>query len=281
MSGKKHSAGDSALVGIDIGGTFADVVVYDADNDRLSIAKSSTTSEAPARCFFNGLQQGLDAGDAALEPTKVRQLLHGSTIATNAVLERRGASIGLLVTEGFGNLLEIGRAAVPAGVWNAMQYIRPAPLVPLERIREVPERLDASGQVVRPLDEAGARAAIEELAAQDIDCLAIVLLHSYANSQHEKRLEAIAREVAPTMLVSCSSDVLPAYREYERAITTILNAYLMPVTHSYLSELESGLGRSADGSALCRDSIGWRRYACGYGSSAPGTPGVVWSRLAA
>ena len=224
-------------IGVDIGGTFTDVVLLDTATQQLHFSKVSTTPDDPSDGFFRGVEMALSEGDS----TVVQAIFHGSTVATNAVLEQRGSRIGLLVTQGFRDMLEIGRAYIPGIFTNYMRWAKPERLVPLERIREIPERLAADGSVVRPLDEGAARESIADLLQDDIESLAISLLHSYTNPTHERRLEELVHDVAPDLLVSQSSDVLPEYREYERTMTTVLNAYIMPIVDRYLHHIEEGL----------------------------------------
>lgn len=233
------AANRELYVGIDIGGTFVDVVVYDTATRELHLTKASSTPRDPATGFFNGIDRLMAQDELNLE--EISRLLHGSTVATNAVLEAKGSRIGLITTEGFRHILEIGRAYIPGIFTNYMRWEKPERLVPLERVREIPERLAVDGSVVRPLDEAAVRQAIEELLTHDIEALAIALLHSYVNPNHERRVAEIARELAPELYISCSSDVLPEYREYERTMTTVLNAYVMPVVARYLEHIAAGL----------------------------------------
>jgi N-methylhydantoinase A len=227
------------IAGIDIGGTFTDVVLYDPARQQLWAAKTPTTPHDPSEGFFSGLEQVWRnvTGDGR----SLGRLLHGSTVATNAVLEGTGSRVGLLTTQGFRDVLEIGRANIPGIFTNYMRWAKPERLVPLERVREVPERLAADGSIVAALDEAAARARIAELLAAGIDALAISLLHAYANPAHEERLASLAQELAPDLYVTRSSTVLPEYREYERTVTTVLNAYVMPVVSRYLQGIERRL----------------------------------------
>ncbi|MFN8592274.1 MAG: hydantoinase/oxoprolinase family protein [Thermomicrobiales bacterium] len=224
---------------IDIGGTFTDVVLLDAETHQLSFVKATTTPADRAVGFFAGIEAVLAAARAA--PESVQTITHGSTVATNAVLEGKGSRLGLITTLGFRDMLEIGRAYIPGIFTNFLRWQKPERLVPLERVRAVPERVVADGSVIAPLDEAATRRAIQELLDDGIAALAISLLHSYANPAHERRIEAMAREMAPGLFVSRSSAVLPEYREYERTMTTVLNAYVMPTVASYLEHIQQGL----------------------------------------
>jgi N-methylhydantoinase A len=241
---------------IDIGGTFTDVVLLDAATQRLTFVKAPTTPADRSLGFFAGIDGVLEAADAP--PHNVRTIAHGSTVATNAVLEGKGSRLGLITTLGFRDMLEIGRAYIPGIFTNFLRWQKPERLVPLERVRAVPERVAADGTVIAPLDEAAAREAIQELLAEGIESLAIALLHSYANPDHERRVEALAREMAPDLFVSRSSAVLPEYREYERTMTTVLNAYVMPTVDRYLGRIRDGLERKGlpSGISIVRSDAG-------------------------
>lgn len=231
--------GDSSFrLAIDIGGTFTDVVLLDSTTQRMTFVKATTTPADRSIGFFAGVDAVLEAAGA--EPGRVRTITHGSTIATNAVLEGKGSRLGLITTLGFRDMLEIGRAYIPGIFTNFLRWQKPERLVPLERVRAIPERMAADGSVIAPLDDDAARAAIRELLDEGIEALAISLLHSYANPDHEKRVEALALEIAPALFVSRSSAVLPEYREYERTMTTVLNAYVMPTVDQYLGRVRDG-----------------------------------------
>jgi N-methylhydantoinase A len=226
-------------IGVDIGGTFTDVVLLDTREQCLRFAKVPTTPNDPANGFFTGIEKVL--GPSGSDPRAIGAIFHGSTVATNAVLERKGSRMGLLVTQGFRDILEIGRAYIPGIFTNNMSWQMPERLVPLELVREIPERLAVDGSIVRPLDEDAATAAIAELVQQGVEACAISLIHSYIQPAHEQRLEQLVREVAPALLVSRSSEILPEYREYERTMTTVLNAYVMPAVARYLRHIEEEL----------------------------------------
>ena len=224
---------------IDIGGTFTDVVLLNATTHQLAFVKEPTTPADRAQGFFAGIEAVL--GAARAHPGDVLTITHGSTVATNAVLEGKGSRLGLITTLGFRDMLEIGRAYIPGIFTNYLRWQKPERLVPLERVRAVPERVTADGAVLAPLDEEAARQAIAELLEEGIESLAISFLHSYANPSHEERVEQIAHEMAPELFVSRSSTVLPEYREYERTMTAVLNAYVMPAVSQYLSRIQNGL----------------------------------------
>lgn len=233
------TAGTTYRVGIDIGGTFTDVVLLDSETQAVTFAKAPTTPADRAIGFFNGLEMVQRASGAT--GSQIEQIVHGSTVATNAVLEAKGSRLGLITTQGFRDILQIGRAYIPGIFTNYLRWKKPDPLVPLERVREVPERMSVDGRVLRPLDEAAVRVAIASLLDDGIEALAISLLHSYVNSAHEIRIEEIARELSPALFISRSSATLPEYREFERTVTTVLNAYVMPAVDRYLGSITNEL----------------------------------------
>jgi len=227
----------SARFGVDIGGTFTDLVVIDEASGAIRVGKVLTTAKDPAHGVEQGVQSLLD--DARVDPVRVRAVVHGTTLATNALIERKGARTALLTTEGFRDALEIRHE----GRYDMYDLLidPPAPLVPRHLRREVPERLLPDGAVLRPLDEAAARRVIAELIDTGVEAVAICLLHAYLNPIHERRLAALVREAAPHVAVSCSSEVVPEIREYERASTTTANVYVAPLMARYLENLEARL----------------------------------------
>lgn len=226
-------------VGIDIGGTFTDVVFLNSETNELRLVKVPTTPGAPADGFFDGLDTGLELSNTST--AEIRTLFHGSTVATNAVLEGNGSRVGLLTTQGFKHILEIGRAYIPGIFTNYMRWEKPETLVPLELVREIPERLAVDGSVIREMNDDEVRELISQLLDYDVESLAISLIHSYTNPSHEERVEQLVHEIRPDLFVSRSSEVLPEYREYERTMTTVLNAYVMPVVARYLRKIEEQL----------------------------------------
>ena len=229
-----------ARLGVDIGGTFTDLVVVDETTGRLAVGKVLTTPKDPA----HGVEQGIKAllADAGVRGADVRAVAHGTTLATNALIERKGARTALLTTAGFRDAIEIGRE----GRYDMYDIFidPPAPLVPRHLRREVVERVGPDGTVIRPLDEAGARSLVGGLVAEGVEAVAICLLHAYVNPEHERRLMAIVAELAPGVAVSCSSEVVPEIREYERTSTTTANVYVVPLMARYLEDLERRLGES-------------------------------------
>jgi N-methylhydantoinase A len=227
----------SARLGIDVGGTFTDLVVVDEATGALRVGKVLTTPKDPAHGVETGMVALLD--EAGVAATDIQAVVHGTTLATNALIERKGARTALVTTEGFRDSVEIRHE----GRYDMYDLFidPPSPLVPRRLRREVSERLLADGRVLRPLDEEGARRVIRELIAEGVEAIAICLLHAYVNPVHERRLAELIREIAPDRPVSCSSEVVPEIREYERASTTSANVYVAPLLGRYLEDLERRL----------------------------------------
>ncbi|MAF52761.1 MAG: 5-oxoprolinase [Chloroflexi bacterium] len=223
-------------IAVDIGGTFTDVVVQDTDNGDLWTVKTPSTPEDLASGFMHGARGGLSLAEA--EASTVRRIFHGTTIATNAVIEHTPANVGLVTTEGFKYVLEIGRHDIPRRQ-NIYAWVKPPRPVPPNRIFEVAERLDRTGDIVTPLDEDRCREVARQLKDLDVEAVAVCFLYSYANPDHERRVAEIIREEMPEVQIALSSEVLPQFREYERTVATVLNAYVMPRVGRYLAGLES------------------------------------------
>ena len=215
-------------LGVDIGGTFTDFVW--AEDGALRVFKLPT---APAQ------EEGFLAGLERLPMGKIRRIVHGTTVATNALLEGKWAATALITTAGFGDVLEIGRQNRPS--LYDLFCDRPPPLVPREWRLEVPERLDARGRVIRPLDEEAVRELAAKIKAGGIQAVAVVFLFSFLNPAHERRVEKILREEGVEATITLSSEVLPEFREYERTSTTVMTAALRPVVEGYLSRLSGAL----------------------------------------
>jgi N-methylhydantoinase A len=219
----------SRPVGVDVGGTFTDVVV--ATDDGLRVHKEPTSRPQ---------HEAVVAGLETMAETASGPVVHGTTAATNALLERRGARTALVTTKGFADVLAIGRQNRPA--LYDLQPSRPPPLVPDARRHEVPERLNAEGDVITPLDTDAVRQVAETMAEQDVESIALVFLFAYRNPVHERRAAALLNEVLPDVPVTRSSALLPEYREYERTATTVVNAYVRPQVARYLDRLDDALG---------------------------------------
>jgi N-methylhydantoinase A len=227
-------------IGIDTGGTFTDIVAVDARTGDMRVTKVASTPANPAI----GLKRGVEAILAQSRDTiaDVAGLAHGTTVATNALLQGAIDSLGLIVTEGFRHILEIARQSVPDGYGNSYFWVKPDRIVPVSRVREVGGRLDFRGRELRALDEASVRAAARFFRAQKIGAVGICLIHSYANPAHERRVAEIVAQEYPDCVLSLSCDVLPEYREYERAVTTLVDAFVKPHMGRYLRRIADELG---------------------------------------
>ncbi len=223
-------------VAVDIGGTFTDIVVMSGDGT-LHESKVSTTPDDPSRAVVSGLDALLR--ELGIPGASVEEVLHGTTVGSNTILQRSGAKTGLITTRGFRDVLEIGRIRMPD--MFDLTWDKPKPLVPRRHRLEVVERVAADGSVVEPLNEASVVAAGEQLVAAGIQSVAICLINSYRNPAHEQRIEAILRQRFPGLLVTASYAVLPERKEYERTSTTVVNAYLLSAMRSYLRNIEAGL----------------------------------------
>ncbi len=231
---------------VDVGGTFTDICVLDADSGQVWIEKVPSTPGDQSVGFIDGILAGLEKAGA--EPDSVEFLVHGTTVATNALLEHKGAKTALLTTAGFRDVLEIGTQQ-RAELYSVVQSRRPA-LVPRYLRRDIPERIAYDGSVVTPLDEQAARATLQELAAEGVESLAICLLFSFMNDAHERRLAELAAEIMPQAMVSLSSSLSPEYREFWRMSTTTINAYVMPPVFNYIDRLERQLRENGIGAGL-------------------------------
>ena len=229
----------SLRVSADTGGTFTDVVAVDSRSARTYVVKTPSDREDPSRALLAGVEKVLDL--AGCDWDEVDVVVHGTTTATNAVLEHDFDGIGLLVTAGFRHLLEIARQSVPDGYGNSFFWVKPSRLVPLHLVREVGERLRFDGSVLRPLDEEAVLASVAELVRSGVSRLGVCLLHSYANPAHELRIGELLAVKFPELFVSLSSSVLPEYREYERAMTTLVDVMVKPYCRTYLARAQQRL----------------------------------------
>jgi len=227
-------------LGVDVGGTFTDVLLVEEGSGATWRAKTASTPSDQAVGVRNGIAKVCDEAGIAL--SDVAQVLHGTTVATNAILEGKGATVGLVTTKGFRQVLQIARSYVPGGLAGWIIWPKPEPLAALENTVEVDERIASDGTVIRELDDADVRAQLAKLTG--IDALAVSLINSFADPAHERRIGALAAEVLPGVPVSLSSDVLPELREYERTITTVANGYVQPQVKRYVETLAAGLRES-------------------------------------
>ena len=227
-------------IAVDIGGTFTDVTLAHRASGQIWQVKVPTTPADQSDAFAAGIRRVLE--QAGVAPADIDGVFHGTTVATNAILERKGAVVGLITTEGCRYVLHIGRHDIAKDAY-AYSWLRPERLVPPRRIHEVAERMRPDGSVERALDADGCRQALAALAAQKIESLAVCLLHSYADATHERKVRELAERELPGLPCSLSSEVLPVFREYERTTATVLNAYVMPKVASYHERLEARLQR--------------------------------------
>ena len=219
-------------VGVDVGGTFTDFLMLDSASGSFATAKVPTTVDDRAKGFLQGL------AELGVSPAEVGWLVHGTTAGTNAVLERNGAHCGLITTQGFGDVLELGRRTRPHAYGLSGNF---EPLIERRFRREVPERVDAQGRIVTELDEAALRAAVEELIADGVESLAIHFLHSYINPDHERRAVAIARELWPNPHVIAGHEIIREVREFERGSTAAIHASIAPIVSQYITRVADRL----------------------------------------
>ena len=224
-------------LGIDIGGTFTDFTLYDTETHHVTGLKVASTPPHFARAVEDGLDRL--AGEHRIDPGAIDVVVHGTTIAVNTLIQRTGARLGLLVTEGFRDVLEIQRLRLP----NPLDLYgnRPEPLIPRARVAEIRERLRAGGQVDTALDEATVTTAARQLAEQGVEGLVISFIHAYRDASHERRARALAEAAAPRVPVSASHEVWPEAREYERTALAVMNAYVQPKVRRYLEGFEAAL----------------------------------------
>jgi len=226
-------------LGIDVGGTFTDLLLFDESSGAFHLVKTPSTPDDQSVGILTGIRQIVE--DAGVAPSDIQAILHGTTVSTNIVLEEKGARVGLLVTENFEQVLHLARSQTPGPLAGWITMIKPEPLADLERTRGVPERINARGDVVKPLDESRARAAIKELIAAGVESITVSLLHAYANPAHEQRLKELILEADADLPISLSSEILPEFREYERTLVAVMNAYVRPRMRSYLAGFQDKL----------------------------------------
>src|SRR5713226_7545073 len=225
--------------GVDIGGTFTDIVLLGDRGERYTKKVPSTVDDY-ARAITDGLaallvETGAEAGG-------IIELLHGTTVASNAILEHKGARTGLITTRGFRDVLEIRNLRMPR--LYDMSWTKPVPLVERRLRTEVDERVNAAGGIDRPLDEESVERAVRFLVGEGVEAIAVCLLHSYLNPAHEERVKEIAARLASATILCISAEILPVINEYERTSTTVINAYVRPIVEHYLNRLSAEVARS-------------------------------------
>ncbi|MGY9034151.1 MAG: hydantoinase/oxoprolinase family protein, partial [Rhodobacterales bacterium] len=247
MSSSNISFDPSYAVAVDIGGTFTDISLLDRSSGTVWRAKTPSIPADPSQAFMTGVNMVLE--DAGITAAELSRVLHGTTVATNMILEGKGARTALVTTQGFRHVLEIGRQDIPRHA-NLFTWVKPARPVPAERILEVTERIGTGGKVMQELDEESVIRVAKALKRQNVEAIAVCLLHAYANSAHEVRVVELLHAELPDIAITCSTDVLPVVREFERSLATVLNAYVMPGVSTYISRLENRLTEASAASPL-------------------------------
>jgi N-methylhydantoinase A len=228
-------------IGIDTGGTFTDVVAVDEATGEIFTTKTPSTPHDPSVGVLDGINKILRLVDHTAAAPTVASVSHGTTVATNALLQERFPGLGLITTQGFRHLLEIARQAVPRGYGNSYFWVKPDRIVPLHLVREVPERLNFRGEVLRAFDEAAAAEAARWFRDNGIDSIGVSFIPAYANPEHEQRMRAVLEREHPGAHVSISSEVLPEYREYERTVTTLVDAFVKSRVSDYVGAIQARL----------------------------------------
>ncbi|MCE2828311.1 MAG: hydantoinase/oxoprolinase family protein [Sphingomonadales bacterium] len=226
-------------LGVDVGGTFTDLLLFNTETGSFWRHKTPSTPHDSSEGILNGVNAICDK--AGVGASDIDYFLHGTTVATNAVLEGKGARVGLITTEGHRHIMQIARSFVPGGLAAWIIWPKPQPLAALEDTVTVKGRIDATGAEIRPLDEAGAREALTKLKAQGVEAITVSFINAYTNGSHEKRVGELAREIMQDVPVSLSHEVLPEMQEYERTLTTVANAAVRPVVGKYVSNLRDKL----------------------------------------
>jgi N-methylhydantoinase A len=226
-------------IAVDIGGTFTDVVALEEASGALHLRKVRSTPSDPSEGFITGIEQIAQQNE--IGTSDIAGVFHGTTVATNAILERKYAPLGLIITRGYREALECARQTVPGEFGDITWWVKPPRVVPLELVREVSARLDVQGRELRSVDTAEVQSLAHEFREKGIKAIAVSLLHSYRNPAHEETIRTIIKEVYPECFISISSDILREYREYERTNTTCLNTALMPLLSEYHESIECNL----------------------------------------
>jgi N-methylhydantoinase A len=231
----------SYRLGVDVGGTFTDLLLVRDSDGQTFTAKVPSTPEDSSIGVLNGIARICET--AGIDPAEIDHVMHGTTVATNTILTGTGALVGLVTTRGYRQVLQIARSFVPGGLGGWVIYNKSKPLAPLSLTVEANERIGARGEIVEPLDDADIRPKLERLASQGIEALTVSLVNAFANGAHEQRIAQIAAEVMPDVPVSLSSQVVPEMQEYERTVTTVANSYVRPRVARYIHSLRDELTR--------------------------------------
>lgn len=229
----------SYRLGVDVGGTFTDFLLLNEDTGETKTAKVPSTPEDSSIGVLNGVAKICDS--SGIDPADIKLVMHGTTVATNAVLTGRGAKVGLMTTSGFEDTLQVARSFCPGGLGGWVTFVKKPLLAPLELTIGADERISADGSIVRELDEAALRESLRVEMADDIEALTICFINAYINAEHEQRAREIAQEVYPDIPISISSEVVPEMQEYERTETTVVNSYVRPEVARYVNNLQGAL----------------------------------------
>ena len=229
----------SYRLGVDVGGTFTDFLLLNEDTGETKTAKVPSTPEDSSIGVLNGVAKICDS--SGIDPADIKLVMHGTTVATNAVLTGRGAKVGLMTTSGFEDTLQVARSFCPGGLGGWVTFVKKPLLAPLELTIGANERIAADGSIVRELDEAALRESLRVEMADDIEALTICFINAYINAEHEQRAREIAQEVYPDIPISISSEVVPEMQEYERTETTVVNSYVRPEVARYVNNLQGAL----------------------------------------
>jgi N-methylhydantoinase A len=230
----------SYRLGVDVGGTFTDLLLINEQSGETYTAKVPSTPEDSSIGVLNGVAR--ICSESGVDPRQVRRVMHGTTVATNAVLTARGARVGLVTTKGYKHTLQVARSFCPGGLGGWVSYVKKPLLAPLELTVEADERIAADGSIVSPLDEAGLRAALGKLKdTGQVQALTICFINAYVNGVHEAQARDIAQEIFGDVPISISSEVVPEMQEYERTETTVVNSYVRPEVSKYITNLQASL----------------------------------------
>ncbi len=276
-------------LGVDVGGTFTDLILLRESDGGIFTAKVPSTPDDPSRAVFAGITR--ICRQSQVDRREITHVMHGTTVATNAVLTGNGAKVGFITTQGYRQVLHIGRSFVPGGLGGWVIFQKPRPLAPLKWTLEAQERISAQGEIVTPLDEAALRGVIPILRDAQVEAITVALINSFANGAHEQRIREILTEELPGVPVSLSCEVIPEMQEYERAITTVVNSYVRPVVGRYIDNLQTELDRTMGGVKLgilkSDGGLAASRAAVNYpvnllmSGPAGGVSGAIWTALQA
>ena len=271
-------------LGVDVGGTFTDLLLFDTATGAFWRHKTPSTPHDSSEGILNGVTA--ICANAGVAANQIDYFLHGTTVATNAVLEGKGAKVGLITTEGYRDIMQIARSFVPGGLAAWIIWPKPQPLAALENTVTVKGRMNAEGQEVRPLDEADVRTQLTYLKGQGVEAITVSLINAYASGAHEARIGKIAADVLPGVPVSLSHEVLPEMQEYERTLTTVANASVRPVVGKYVSNLRNRLAKEgmtgklsllrSDGGLMSAEKAEEHPVSILMSGPAGGVTGAIW-----